>query len=165
MLLPHLFAAIISVSCTKAERVGDPPGSNESQVLNSINKMMLVQLVNDARKKGCKCGDTYYAPAPPLTWNELLEKAAYNHARDMYRNSYFSHIGKDGSNASERMERVGYKWMSYAENIGLGYKDEKEVIEAWLSSPGHCKNIMSPKYKEMGVARVGDYWTQTFGSR
>jgi len=39
------------------------------------------------------------------------------------------------------------------------------VIEGWLKSPGHCKNIMSQKYKEMGVARVGNYWTQTFGSQ
>ncbi len=165
MLFPLLFAALVSLSCSKAVEPVDPPGASESQALNTINKTVIIQLVNEARKKGCHCGDTYFAPAPPLNWNDLLEKAAYNHAKDMYRNNYFNHTGKDGSNVSERMDRVGYKWRAYAENIGFGYKDEKEVIEGWLKSPGHCKNIMSQKYKEMGVARVGNYWTQTFGSQ
>ena len=126
---------------------------------------MLLQLVNDARKKGCQCGDTYYTPAPPLVWNDLLEKAASNHARDMYKNNFFNHSGKDGSNAALRLERVGYNWRAYGENIGMGYKDEKEVVEGWLNSPGHCKNIMDKKFKEMAVARSGSYWTQTFGAR
>jgi len=33
-----------------------------------------------------------------------------------------------------------------------------------LHSPGHCANIMNKNFREMGVARVGDYWTQDFGS-
>jgi len=53
----------------------------------------------------------------------------------------------------------------YGENIGMGYKNEKEMVEGWLKSPGHCKNIMNKGYKEMGVAKVGSYWTQTFGAR
>jgi len=165
MIIPLLFAALLSISCTKAEGVTDPTPGNKIVLPNSINKEMLLQLVNDARKKGCQCGDTYYAPAPPLIWNDLLEKAAFNHANDMFQNNYFDHTGKDGSSVSERMEAVGYHWISFGENIGLGYKDEKDVIKGWLSSPGHCKNIMNKKFKEMAIARVGNYWTQTLGSR
>jgi uncharacterized protein YkwD len=47
----------------------------------------------------------------------------------------------------------------------MGYTTEKQVVDAWLKSPGHCKNIMNKNYKEMGVARVGTYWTQTFGTK
>ncbi|MBL7110644.1 MAG: hypothetical protein ISS19_01735 [Bacteroidales bacterium] len=39
---------------------------------------------------------------------------------------------------------------------------EKAVIEAWLDSPGHCKNIMNDKVTELGVATSGAYWTQVF---
>ena len=165
MFFPLLFAALVSVSCNKAEGLTDPPTESEAKVPGTINKTMILQLVNEARKKGCNCGDTYYAPVPPLAWNELLEKAAYNHAKDMYQNNYFSHTGKDGSTAGERLSRVGYTWRSFGENIGMGYRNEKEVVEGWLKSPGHCKNIMAMKFKEVAVARVGDYWTQTFGSR
>jgi uncharacterized protein YkwD len=165
MLISLLVAAFFSLSCTKAEGVNDPPVGSEVRLPNSVNKDLLMQLVNDARKKGCQCGDDYYAPAPALVWNDLLEKAAFIHANDMYQHNFFNHTGQDGSNVSQRMERVGYQWMAFGENIGMGYKDEKEVIEGWLKSPGHCKNIMNRKFKEMAVARVGNYWTQTFGSK
>jgi uncharacterized protein YkwD len=130
-----------------------------------VNKSLLVQLVNDTRKKGCQCGETWYPPAPAVTWNELLEKAALNHSRDMYQNNYFSHTSQDGKNAGNRIRQVGYNWNSYGENIAMGYKDEREVVAGWISSPGHCRNIMNKNYKEMGVAKAGTYWTQTFGSR
>ena len=131
----------------------------------TVNRTLMLQLVNAVRKKGCQCGDTYYYPAAPLTWNTKLEEAAYNHSSDMAKNKYFSHQAADGSRGSTRLERVGYNWKAFGENIGQGYKTEKEMLQGWLESPGHCKNIMSQNFKEMGVARVGTLWTQEFGSR
>jgi uncharacterized protein YkwD len=157
--LPLIVAHI--TSCTKdSVAVAD-----NNSVSPTVNKTVLLQLVNDARKKGCNCGNTYYAPAPALVWNNQLEKAAHNHSNDMFRNKYFSHTGSDGSGSGERINDAGYSWKYYAENIAQGYPTEKEVVAGWLSSPGHCSNIMSRDYKEMGVAKVGDYWTQDFGSR
>jgi uncharacterized protein YkwD len=100
-----------------------------------------------------------------LLWNDVLEKAAYHHSADMYQNDYFSHTALDGSNGGVRIQRAGYNWMTYGENIAMGYKNERETVEGWLSSPGHCKNIMNRSFKEMGVARVGNYWTQEFGAK
>jgi len=130
-----------------------------------LNKTVIINLVNEVRKKGCKCGDTYYYAASPLIWNEQLEKAAFEHSNDMYRRNYFSHVSPEGFKAGDRIEKAGYHWMMYGENIGMGYKNEKEMVEGWLKSPGHCKNIMNKGYKEMAVAKVGSYWTQTFGAR
>jgi uncharacterized protein YkwD len=157
-ILPLIFAFV--TFCTK-----EPPVAANNSVPSTVNKTVLLQLVNDARKKGCNCGNTYYVPAPALVWNDQLEKAAYNHSNDMFRNKYFSHTGSDGSGSGERINDAGYSWRFYAENIAQGYPTEKEVVAGWLSSSGHCSNIMSKNYKEMGVARVGDYWTQDFGSR
>jgi len=131
----------------------------------SLDKIGILKLVNAARKKGCQCGDTYYYPAPALTWNEQLEQAAFAHSKDMSSKNYFNHTAPDGSRAGDRIEKAGYHWLTYGENIGLGYKSEKEVVEGWLKSPGHCKNIMNKDYKEMGVARVGNYWTQEFAAK
>ena len=159
LLLPLIFAVI--TSCSK-----DPVSiASNDPVPSTVNKTVLLQLVNDARKKGCNCGNTYYAPAPALTWNDLLEKAAFNHSKDMSQRKYFSHTGSDGSGSGERINAAGYAWKFYGENIAAGYPTEKEVISGWLSSPGHCANIMNKNYKEMGVAKVADYWTQDFGSR
>lgn len=130
-----------------------------------LNKNLILQLINAARKKGCQCGDTWYPSAPPITWNDLLEKAALEHSTEMVQKKYFSHVSSDGYNTGDRMTKAGYIWKTYGENIGMGYRNEQEMVDGWLKSPGHCKNIMNPQYREMGAARVGDYWTQDFGTR
>lgn len=131
----------------------------------SINKTLLLQLVNNVRKQGCQCGNTWYPAAPALSWNSQLEQAALQHSNDMYANNYFAHAAQDGSKAGDRIDRIGYRWRTYGENIAFGYRSEREVVKGWLISPGHCKNIMSNSFKEMGVARVGDYWTQVFATK
>jgi uncharacterized protein YkwD len=158
-LVPLIFA--LFTFCTK----GAAPAAIENDIPSTVNKTVLLQLVNDARKKGCNCGETYYAAAAALTWNDQLEKAAYNHSNDMYQQKYFSHTGSDGSGSGERISRVGYNWKYFGENIAAGFPTEREVVAGWLSSPGHCANIMNKNYSEMGVAKVGDFWTQDFGSR
>jgi len=161
------FALIIS-ACTKEapiNSVGVTEPTTVSALPTSVNKSALLQLVNDVRKKGCKCGDTYYSPVPAVTWNDKLATAAYNHSEDMYKNKFFSHVAPDGSNAGVRIKRAGYPWIAYGENIATGYRTEKEVVQGWIESPGHCKNIMSKLFKEMGVARYGNYWTQEFGTK
>lgn len=162
-----LFVALFSFSCTKDEIINtkEPASEKGNTVPATLNKTVVLQLINSVRQKGCQCGDTYYNPVTVVSWNDLLEKAAYNHSSDMYENNYFSHTAPDGSNGGVRIQQAGYNWMTYGENIAMGYKNEKETVDGWLQSPGHCKNIMNKNFKEMGVARVGTYWTQEFGAK
>ena len=160
-LLPFLFTLL--VSCSKSD-VSEGLTDNASAA-STVNKTVMLQLVNKARQKGCQCGDTYYYPVSTVSWNTQLETAAYSHSRDMSQNNYFSHTALEGSNGGVRIERAGYLWKTYGENIAAGYKNERDVVAGWLSSPGHCKNIMNTNFKEMGVARAGTYWTQEFGSK
>ncbi len=159
MLLPFVFALL--VSCTKAEMTG----SSEPPLASTVNKTTLLQLVNDVRKTGCQCGDTWYGPAAAVSWNSQLETAALHHSSDMKQKNYFSHEAPDGSDAGDRIQRAGYQWGAFGENIGMGYANEQAVIRGWLASPGHCRNIMNKLYKEMGVARVGSYWTMVMASK
>jgi len=130
-----------------------------------INKTLLLNLINHVRQNGCTCNGKYYAPVEPVSWNDVLESAAKNHSEDMSRKKYFSHIGTDGSDAVTRILSAGYKWINFAENIGMGYPTEEDVIDAWLHSPSHCKNIMNKSYKEIGIANVNGYLTLDMGSR
>lgn len=132
---------------------------------DAINKPLLVKLINQARQNGCTCLGKYYAPVEPVSWNDVLEVAAKNHSDDMSSKKYFSHIGTDGSDAGARILSAGYKWVNFAENIGMGYPTEEDVIDAWLHSPGHCKNIMNKTYKEIGIANVNGYWTLDMASK
>ena len=161
-ILPVLFAVL--ASCSKGELIGSNNASSAATV-TTVNKAAMLQLVNEVRQQGCNCGGTWYGPATAVIWNNKLETAAYNHSNDMYQKKYFSHTAPDGSNAGIRIERAGYLWQTYGENIAVGYHSERDVVNGWLSSPGHCKNIMNPNFREMGVARVGTYWTQEFGKQ
>jgi uncharacterized protein YkwD len=98
-----------------------------------------------------------------VVWNDQLAKAAYDHSVDMSTQDYFSHTGLDGSSPGQRITAAGYHWTSYGENIAEGYSTEQIVMNAWLSSEDHCKNIMDGGFKDIGVGRDGNYWTQDLG--
>ena len=99
---------------------------------------------------------------PPVAWNSLLAKAAYEHSHDMYVNRFFSHESKRG-NPGQRLKKAGYNWSAYGENLAFDDTDEKGVVEGWLTSPDHCRTLMSPLFKDMGAGRSGAYWTMDFG--
>jgi uncharacterized protein YkwD len=160
LLLPILFAAIVSCSRVALPAAQD---QNSARAEAPVDNAAMLKLVNQVRQKGCKCGSTYYKPAPALTWNSQLEAAAAVHSKDMYDNNYFSHTGQNGSSAGERIKAAGYTWSSYGENIAMGQRSASEVIKGWLTSPGHCANIMNPSFREMGMANSGVIWVQVFG--
>ena len=111
MLFTSFVFALIAFSCTK-NQLADPvhiiDNPTPSTLPATVNKSVMLDLVNEVRKAGCQCGDTYYYPVGSVTWNNQLELAAYNHSSDMYKNNYFSHIAPDGSNGGVRIERTGY---------------------------------------------------------
>lgn len=136
----------------------------------SVSKRVL-RLVNEARARPRKCGGVSYDAVPRLDLSAALEHVALLHARDMATNDFFAHKGSDGSSPAERVSRSGYRWRAVGENIAAGAADAETVVRGWLASPGHCANIMSGKYSEMGVGYVvnrkskdGIYWSQVFAT-
>lgn len=129
-----------------------------------ISQRQLLSMVNKVRAEGCNCGGKYYPPAPPITWNNKLEDAAQKHSKYMYQHKKMTHSGPNNNSPGDRIRKVGYNWQLYGENVAMGYEDEESVVRGWLRSAGHCRNIMNPKVKHMGVARVNTYWTQLFAN-
>jgi uncharacterized protein YkwD len=131
----------------------------------------VLALVNAARARPQRCGNQAFAPAAPLRLNPTLQNVASSHAAEMARYSYFSHTGRDGSTVDGRATLAGYPWRQIGENIAAGQMTADAVVRGWINSPGHCANIMSPAYSEMGAAFVvnqqssmGIYWAQVFGA-
>lgn len=131
----------------------------------TADETKLLELVNNVRATGCDCGGEAMPAVGAVVWNDTLELAAQGHSDDMKTNNYFSHTGLDGSTPGDRITAVGYNWFTYGENIAQGYTTPEEVIQGWLESEGHCRNIMDGDFKEMGVAVSGTYWTQVFGAK
>ncbi len=119
--------------------------------------------VNKFRREGGRCGRDVMPPVSELSWNVTLEKAARFHARDMQRNSYFEHIGPDGSVPVQRAAALGYPGSVVGENIGRGSSSVYDVIRGWKNSESHCKNMMDGQYTEMGAAHHEGYWALELG--
>lgn len=128
----------------------------------------VVELVNRARAMGRQCGREHFSPAAPLGISRALHDAASSHARDMARHNYFDHRAPDGSQPRDRVRRTGYRWTLIGENIAFGPDSAEEAVAGWLASPGHCANIMDPRFRDTGVALASRkpghvYWVQEFG--
>jgi len=126
-----------------------------------------LQLVNEVRARGARCGDRSFGPAPPVRLSETLGGVAFGHADDMAKHNYFEHEDLSGHSPADRVRAVGYQEKLVGENIAYGPKSPEEVVQGWLDSPGHCENIMDPRFAEMGIAyaagqasRRGLFWVQ-----
>ncbi|MFG3581879.1 CAP domain-containing protein [Micromonospora chersina] len=118
----------------------------------------VVDLVNQERAKaGCKA----------LTVDDKLVLAAQRHSQDQADHKTMSHDGSDGSDVGDRLDRVGYAWRSYGENVAWNQQSPAAVMDAWMNSPGHRANILNCSFTEIGVGVArsnGPYWTQDFGT-
>jgi uncharacterized protein YkwD len=139
------------------------PGSSQAPLLAT----RALQLVNEVRARGTRCGERSFAPAPPVKLSETLAGVALGHAADMAKHDYFEHQDLTGHSPAERVRAVGYQEKLVGENIAYGPKTAEEVVQGWLDSPGHCQNIMDPRFAEMGIAyaagrasKRGLYWVQ-----
>lgn len=99
----------------------------------------------------------------PLTLNDALNDAAYDHSADMLENDYFDHTGLDGSRFWDRTEAAGYQGQPRGENIAIGQRTPEAVHNGWMNSDGHRANILTEDITEMGLGRAGNVWTQIFG--
>ncbi|MGK5738850.1 CAP domain-containing protein [Micromonospora sp. URMC 103] len=118
----------------------------------------VVDLVNAERAKaGCN----------PVSIDDKLMTAAQGHSQDQADHQDMSHDGSDGSDPGERIERVGYEWRTYGENVAWNQKTPAAVMDAWMNSPGHRANILNCAFTEIGVGIAssnGPYWTQDFAT-
>ncbi|NIG52369.1 CAP domain-containing protein [Chitinophaga sp. Cy-1792] len=172
-ILTAFVAVVLFSSCTKQNDVQPIAPTPTTPVAvdttavpeNHVDRNALLTLVNGLRSHGCKCGDVQMPPVGPLTWNGLLEEAAYLHSKDMSVNKYFDHTAPTGSTPGARLDAAGYHWNFYGENIATGTMDEQAVVLGWLNSPNHCKNMMTASYTELGVGRYDKMWTMELGHR
>ena len=151
---------------------GTVPGTRATCNLAGFAAEMLSR-VNARRAAGAACGTAgTFAPTVALAWNDPLTQASLVHSDDMVAGNFFSHTGSDGSSAGQRATAAGYVWRAWGENIAAGQPSVASVVDAWMASPGHCANIMSATFRDIGVACVNGgagntyrtYWTMTLGA-
>lgn len=110
------------------------------------------------------------AGVPPVELEPRLSAAAQAHADDMLARSYYAHRSPDGTVPYDRVRVRGYIPDLVAENIAAGHFNVETVVEAWLHSVDHRRNIVDRRFTQLGVGiAVGNYehrykvmWVQDF---
>ena len=127
--------------------------------------------INAARGVARTCGTVAHAKAAAFTQDDRLSRAAQGHSDWMASTLVFSHTEPTAGMAQpwDRVTKQGYKWSTVGENIAAGYATADAAVAGWLSSPGHCENIMNPAFNQAGLGLKQTtagayhyYWTMVF---
>lgn len=136
MVILLLFSSWFSilVNSTKPEILG---------ISYSISDQELLLLVNEKRlEKGLT----------PLKINEKLSKAAQEKANHMFANNYWAHFAPDHTTPWKFFVDNGYDYIYAGENLAKGFSNAHDAVDAWMDSPTHRDNILSPQYEDIGFA-------------
>ena len=121
---------------------GDGRGVVALPDLTEINKACAVVRV---------CGTKSYPAAPPLEAQRQARLMALAHSVDMATKNYFAHNSLDGRTPLTGINSTGYNWSAAVENIAAGNATAAATVQQWIGSSGHCANLMSRTYVDMGI--------------
>ncbi|WP_409276205.1 CAP domain-containing protein [Neobacillus sp. SCS-31] len=101
---------------------------------------------------------------PPLKADTKLSGVALKKSQDMQQKNYFSHTSPTYGSPFDMMRDFGVTYTSAGENIAMGQRTPEEVVQAWMNSEGHRKNILNRDFTHIGVGfeQSGYHWTQMF---
>lgn len=120
----------------------------EREVKKPLSDDEIIKITNEYREK---------EGIESLKMNEILMEAAREKINDMLEKQYFAHFSPTGKGVQDFLKEVNYLYLSAGENLASGFfKDSRELVNAWMNSPGHRKNILNSKFKEIGVVQVKD---------
>lgn len=88
----------------------------------------------------------------PLSLNQQLSNAASGKASDMFAQNYWAHNSPDGKTPWVFIKGAGYNYIYAGENLARGFTNAQDVINAWMASPEHRKNMLSANYQNVGYA-------------
>ena len=122
---------------------------------NAAYEAEVVRLVNAERAK--------YGLAA-LTQDDGAQNVAHVRAKEIVQS--FSHTRPDGRSCFTASSDQGVTYRSAGENIAYGYATPAQVVNGWMNSEGHRKNILSASYTKIGVGSYSAngvmYWSQIF---
>ena len=101
-----------------------------------------------------------------LTLDSSLVEAANIRVKEL--SDSFSHTRPNGSSCFTVLSELGISYGTAGENIAAGYSSSQSVMEGWRSSSGHYQNIISSKFKKIGIGvniiNNQYYWVQIFSN-
>lgn len=94
----------------------------------------------------------------PLRIDNSLSQAAAQKGADMLSRDYWAHVSPAGETPWSFFLGSGYQYKYAGENLARDFDSAGDVVRAWMQSPTHRENLLSPKYRDIGVSVVeGDF--------
>ncbi|MBU3942769.1 CAP domain-containing protein [Patescibacteria group bacterium] len=113
-----------------------------NNLLANLTQKLIVQEVNPVR-------ETY--GFLKLETNKKLTKAAQMKAQDMVKRDYFDHLGPEGETPWSWLEKADYEYAAAGENLAMDCNDPVILINAWMNSPSHARNILNGYFTDIGI--------------
>lgn len=109
----------------------------------------IIDLTNDLREqKGI----------PLLDREKKLYTSSQLKADDMVARDYFDHVSPDGQGLAYFLGQAGYEYRVAGENLGMGFFQASDLVQAWINSPTHYANLIDTDYDEIGIGlAMGEY--------
>jgi uncharacterized protein YkwD len=138
----------------------------------SLSKATVCLINRERKRRGLRA----------LRVNKRLSRAALSHTRDMIQRRYFAHESGSGLDVVDRLTSSGYlgrvrNWL-VGENLAWGSGSRstpREAVVGWMNSPGHRRNMLNRRFREIGIgvvfsapnhtSPVAATYTTTFGTR
>ncbi|MHA6641923.1 CAP domain-containing protein [Mesorhizobium sp. A623] len=105
----------------------------------------------------------------PLSPDSRLEQAALQQARYMASARRMAHTTGWGKDFASRIKENGIEGAA-AENIAEGRMDVARLVDMWMHSPPHRRNMLDPRFSRFGLAYSSDakngewrYWALVLG--
>ena len=142
LLALTLVSVSVATAATKPARTLTAADRLETQVLAELNSIR--------KRHGLV----------PLRLSRPLSTAADTHSRAMGTYGFFAHDSRDGSAFWKRVQRFygtnGYDNWSVGENLlwSSGRLSAARALELWMGSPGHRKNILTARWREIGISAL-----------
>ncbi len=147
--LSFVLGAMLSFSVAQAGSCAIP--ENVAQLAQTAAQAMNAERAANGRK--------------PLHFEPRLQAAALAHACDMANKGYFSHRSPNGTRPKARLRRQSCRAGLVAENIAVGQTNPRELVQDWMRSPGHRKNMLLGRGVNqygIGIARAGKAYTHGY---
>lgn len=144
-------AAALTLAVGTATSTAAPAPTRSLSAVKSLEEQVLTELNAVRRRHGLV----------PLRLSQPLGAAALAHSRAMGVHGFFDHDSRDGTEFWERVRRyygpTGNGRWSVGENLlwSSGPLDAKAAVRMWMGSPGHRKNILTARWREIGVSALG----------
>ena len=118
------------------------------KILGYASNIPPTEVINLTNQKRAEAG------LNALSNNETLAQAARAKGQDMLAQGYWAHTAPDGTQPWKFFTDAGYRYRYAGENLARDFADPRSAVEAWMASPSHRDNLLSPKYNEIGIAVV-----------